>query len=137
MKKSVLFMCFVFGFSFLFSACSGTNAKIKPVSELNVEMSEFKFSPSEMVVFAGEEITLNLSNHGSVNHDLSILKKGVTAQMPFDREKQVGDILFYYSLGPNESGLFKFTLEKAGEYQVVCGIQGHMEAGMIAKLTAQ
>lgn len=137
MKKSYLFMCFVFGVSFLFSACNGTKAEIKPVSVLNIEMSEFKFSPSEMVVFVGEEITLNLNNHGSVNHDLIILKKGATAQTPFDREKQAGDILFNYSLGPNESGLFKFTLESAGEYQVICGIQGHMEAGMIAKLTAQ
>jgi uncharacterized cupredoxin-like copper-binding protein len=118
-------------------ACASSNENVTPVSTLSVEMSEFKFTPTAMVVFAGREITLNLSNKGAVEHEFSILKKGASAQIPFDREKQAVDILFTYKLGANKTGIFKFSLPEAGEYPVICAIQGHMEAGMVATLTAK
>lgn len=124
-------------FSIMVAGCGGSDESAAPVTTLSVEMSEFKFSPAAMVVVAGQEITINLSNNGAVEHDFSILKKGISAKTPFDREKQAGDILFQTKLGANQSGTFKFTLPEAGEYQVICGIQGHMESGMVAKLTAK
>ena len=99
-------------------------------------MSEFKFSPDSMTVFANQEISLKLSNTGAVEHDLTILKKGKVAATPFDREKQAADILVDFKLGANQTGNFKFTLPEAGVYSVICGIQGHLESGMSAKISA-
>jgi len=123
--------------SLMLAACGGAVQDIAPATSLSVEMSEFKFSPASMLVVAGQEITLDLRNDGAIEHEFTILKKGVTAQIPFDREKQAADILVEYTLGANKNAQFKFTLPDAGEYQVICGIQGHMEAGMVATLTAK
>jgi uncharacterized cupredoxin-like copper-binding protein len=120
----------------MITAC-GSSAAAVPVTALSVEMSEFKFDPADFAVFAGKEVSLTLKNTGGVDHEFTILKKGVLAQIPFDREKQGKDILAEFKIGAKQSGEFKFTLPEAGEYQVICSIQGHMEAGMTGKITAQ
>lgn len=137
MKKNIVLGGLLALLSILLAACAGSGANSAPVTSISVEMSEFKFSPSDLVVAAGQEITLNLSNDGAVEHDFRILKKGVKASTPFDPEKQAADILFEARLGAGKSDKFTFTLPEAGEYQVICGIQGHMEAGMVAKITAK
>ena len=137
MKRISVFGVFFFVWMVLLVACGNLEESKTPVSSISIEMSEFKFSPSGIVVFAGKEISLNLSNKGAVEHEFSILKKGASAKIPFDRESQVADILFEARLGPNKSGQFKFILPDAGEYQVICGIQGHVESGMVAILTAK
>jgi len=137
MKKNFGFGVFLFVCMVLLVACGNVEESKPPVSSISIEMSEFKFSPADIVVFAGQEISLNLSNNGAVEHDFSILKKGASAQIPFDREKQAADILFEARLGANKSGQYKFILPDAGEYQVICGIQGHVEAGMVGKMTAK
>jgi uncharacterized cupredoxin-like copper-binding protein len=117
------------------TACGGSDSG-KPVSSLSVEMSEFKFSPASMTVFAGQPISLKLTNSGAVEHEFTILKKGSVATIPFDSEKQAADILAKFKLGANQNETYQFVLPEAGEYSVICAIQGHMEAGMVAKLTA-
>jgi uncharacterized cupredoxin-like copper-binding protein len=135
MKNLVIFAMLILALSAILSACGGS-APAVPVSFLSVEMSEFKFSPATMTVFVGKEISLNLKNNGAIEHEFAILKKGIVAQIPFDREKQAADILADYRLGPQKSETYTFTLPEAGEYQVICSISGHMESGMTAKLTA-
>jgi len=112
------------------------SASEKPASVLSVELSEFKFNPSVMKVFAGREITINLLNKGSIEHDFTILREGVIAKIPFSHEQNSAEILAEYKIAPNQSGSYKITLPSAGEYAVICAIQGHMESGMIAKITA-
>lgn len=122
--------------SLILPACSGASAPGSPSSKLSVDMSEFKFTPSEMTVFSGQETTLELKNSGAVEHDFTILKKGVAAKSPFDREKQAGDILTEFKLGTGKDETFKFTLPEPGEYALICVVPGHMEAGMVGKVTA-
>jgi len=122
--------------AYLLTAC-GATVSSEPVSVLNVEMSEFKFDPADLTVFAGKEIILNLKNNGGVEHEFTILKKGITAKIPFDREKQGDAILAEFRVGAQKSDEFKFILPEPGEYQVICAISGHMEAGMVATLTAK
>jgi uncharacterized cupredoxin-like copper-binding protein len=119
----------------LLTGCGGSDLS-KPVSSLSVEMSEFKFTPTSMTVFANQEINLHLSNTGAVEHDFTILKKGKAAATPFDREKQAADILIDFKLGANQNGDYKFTLPEPGDYTVICAIQGHMESGMVARISA-
>jgi uncharacterized cupredoxin-like copper-binding protein len=134
MKKSFFLLMWAFIFAMMLAACGNSQTNSPPVSSLSVEMSEFKFNPADMTVFAGKEITLTLVNNGGVEHDFAILKKGKVAQIPFDRDKQGSDILVDYKVGAKQSGVYTFILPEAGEYQVICSIQGHMEAGMQARL---
>jgi uncharacterized cupredoxin-like copper-binding protein len=46
------------------------------------------------------------------------------------------DIYFHAMLDSNHADTFTFRAPaEAGDYQIVCGIPGHFQAGMIAKLT--
>ena len=115
-------------------ACAG-NGGHSPSTTLKVDMSEFMFTPNDYVIPAGQEITLELKNSGSIKHDFIILKKGVVVQTSFDREKQKDDIYFQALLESNNVQTFTFTAPaEAGEYQIICGIPGHFQAGMTAKL---
>lgn len=134
--KKFLFVCAVnFIFVVILTACGGSDST-KPSTSLNVEMSEFKFTPTSMTVYANKETNLNLKNNGAVEHEFTILKKGSAASIPFDSEKQAADILFHFKLGANQTESYKFILPEAGEYSIICAIQGHMESGMVAKLIA-
>lgn len=129
---------FVFAlvFSVMLSACGGSGGSGTPAASISIEMTEFMFTPKEMTVFSGQETTLELKNSGSIEHKFTILKKGVAAQTPFDREKQAGDILAEFTLNAGKSDTVKFILPDPGEYAIICNIPGHMEAGMVGKLTA-
>jgi uncharacterized cupredoxin-like copper-binding protein len=128
---------FVFAlvFSVILSACGRSGgAGGAPAAKLSIEMTEFMFNPKDLTVYSGQEITLELENSGAVEHDFTILKKGALAKTPFDREKQAGDILAEFRLGAGKSDTFKFTLPEPGEYEIICNIPGHVEAGMIGKI---
>lgn len=120
--------------SLILTACNPAIAA--PSASLNVELSEFKFSPTTMAVFAGKETTLNLTNNGAVKHDLVILKQGVEARAPFHIEDHQQDILLRAELDPGKSTSVQFIFPQQGEYNVICTIPGHMEAGMVATLRA-
>jgi uncharacterized cupredoxin-like copper-binding protein len=94
------------------------------------------FEPTDFRIPAGEKITLELENNGEIEHDFLILKKGIEVKGKFDHDKQMGDVFFHAMLQAHKSGTFTFTApSEPGEYQVVCGVAGHFQAGMIAKLT--
>ncbi len=100
-------------------------------------MVEFMFEPKTFTVPAGQEITLELVNKGAIEHDFVILKKGVTAEGNFDHNANLEVILFEARLDPGKSGTFTFTIDEAGEYQVICSIPGHLAAGMAGKLVVK
>ena len=121
--------------SVILSACGGSGGLGAPAAKISIEMSEFMFTPKELAVYSGQEITLDLHNSGAVEHDFTILKKSAVAKTPFDREKQAGDILAEFRLGAGKSDTFKFTLPEPGEYEIICVVPGHVEAGMVGKIT--
>lgn len=135
-KKIFVFALVALVLALLLSACGGQSSPTISTT-LNVEMSEFMFNPKNLAVPAGQEITLNLKNNGSVEHDFVILKKGITAKTPFDAEAQKGDILFEARLNSGKSETYTLTLPETGDYEIVCSIPGHLEAGMQASLSAR
>lgn len=121
--------------SIILTACGGSAAG-SPSTTLKVDMSEFMFTPTNYTIPAGEEITLELKNSGNIQHDFIILKKGIEIKGSFDHNKYMNDMIFHAMLDAGESGKFAFTAPtEAGEYQIVCGILGHFQAGMIGTLT--
>ena len=131
MKKHLLLAVFTLGFLLALSACGASG----PTTNLKVDMVEFMFEPSEYAIPAGQEITLELSNNGAVEHEFVIMKFGTSVGDDFGDEDEE-NIYWEAELEPGESGSFTFTApSEPGEYQIVCGTEGHYVAGMVGSLT--
>jgi uncharacterized cupredoxin-like copper-binding protein len=125
------------GLSLVMGACAGGD---EASTSLEVTQSEFQFSPNEWTIPAGEEITIDITNDGSVLHEWVLLRPGVTieseADLPESEEELLAD--FVYVEEEVEAGSTKtltFTAPEAGTYQVICAIQTHFDAGMEGTLT--
>ena len=130
MKKYLILAVFVLSFSLVLTACGGNGA----TTDLKVNMVEFMFDPSDYTIPAGQEITLELSNNGAVVHKFVIMKFGTDVGQDFGPEDEE-NIYWETELEPGTSGTFTFTApSEPGEYQVVCGTEGHYLAGMVASL---
>ncbi len=57
-----------------------------PTTNIEVNMVEFTFTPSEFTVPAGQEITVKATNNGAVRHDFVIFKLGTDAGEKFGPE---------------------------------------------------
>ena len=133
MKKVSVLIVILLILSILMTACANAQGVS---TTLNIEMSEFRFTPTQFTIPAGQQITLKLKNSGSIMHDFIILKAGAVVSGSFDHNKQMGDIFFHAMLDSGKADTFTFSAPaEPGEYQIICGIAGHFQAGMIAKLT--
>lgn len=129
MKKALLAM--VFASTILLLAGCARNYD----TNLKVDMVEFTYSPADLTVPAGREITLNLTNNGAVVHEFVIMNLGKEATIPFSDDDE-GNIYWEHEVEPGSSIAVTFTApDEPGEYEVVCGTAGHLENGMKAKLT--
>ena len=120
------------------AACSDDG----PSTEIEAELDEFEFSPDEWTVEAGAEITIELDNKGSIEHEWVILKPGVTieseAELPETEEELLADFVYWEDeVEPGESKTLTFTAPAAGTYQVICAIEDHFDAGMEGTLIVE
>jgi uncharacterized cupredoxin-like copper-binding protein len=100
-------------------------------------MTDFTFIPNTLTVPAGEEITLSVTNGGAIAHDFVIMKLGyqIDSHGHFGREEHANVYWEQEQLEPGARLESKFTSPaEPGEYQIVCGVAGHVEAGMVGKL---
>jgi plastocyanin len=86
-----------------------------------VKMTEMAFDPESITVGAGEEVTVELSNDGAVEHNMSI---------------DDADASHTLSAGDAETVTFTAPSEP-GEYKIYCDIPGHEAAGMVATLIVE
>jgi uncharacterized cupredoxin-like copper-binding protein len=128
MKKIFTGITLVMALSLFLAACSSKTT-------LNVTATDQGYDSKTYTVPAGAEVTLNLTNDGSIEHEFAILKKGEHVDPPFG-DKDESKI--FWELDGVESGKTKsdtFTAPtEPGEYDIVCGIPGHIELGMTATL---
>jgi uncharacterized cupredoxin-like copper-binding protein len=102
---------------------------------LNVIATDTGYDSKTYTVPAGAEVKLNLTNNGATQHEFAILKKGEHVTPPFG-EKDENKILWELDgvdSGTTKSGTFTAPTEP-GEYDVICGLPGHIELGMTATL---
>ena len=112
------------------SACENSGSTKK----VSFTMTDFAFAPNEFSVTAGQEITLNVTHNGSMEHNFIVMKYGTDAGEMFD-ETDKGNVLWAVSLQPGDSKTVIFTApEQPGTYQILCGMPGHMQSGMVGKL---
>jgi FtsP/CotA-like multicopper oxidase with cupredoxin domain len=86
------------------------------VSNVSVSLTEFKITPAEITVPAGD-VSITVTNDGTVAHNFALPDLGVTT----------ADIL------PGQSETLELTVEE-GTYKTVCTIAGHEAAGMVGTL---
>lgn len=131
MNKTVFLIMLML--SLILTACGGS--KSSPTTDLDVTMTDFQFSPNQFTVPAGQEITLNATNSGAVIHNFVIMQKGQSAGTEFTDE-DLPNVYWQVEVAPGGSANTSFVAPKdPGDYEVVCRTPGHVQAGMIAKLT--
>jgi len=129
MKKIIYLLPILLALALTACQSGGSSTKI------NVEMTDFAFTPNQFTVPAGEEITVNIAHHGIVVHEFIIMNPGTSAGDHFDEEDKP-NVYAIVEVQPEHSQSFTFTApSQPGEYQIVCGIAGHLESGMTATLT--
>jgi uncharacterized cupredoxin-like copper-binding protein len=129
----------VFALVVLLVGCTSTPTQA--ATEIIVEASDFAYKPVSITVPAGEPVTITLNNIGKVEHDFVVEKINVTNVEASDTgpaaHHQGGheadyDLHFFARAG--DTATLQFTALEPGTYEVFCSIEGHKEAGMIAKL---
>jgi uncharacterized cupredoxin-like copper-binding protein len=126
-----LFLIAAILLSLMLVSCGGGGASTK----IDVTMTDFQFQPNQFTVPAGQEITINATNNGAVVHNFVIMKFGTSAGPSFD-DQDVPNVFWQVELQPGSSTNTSFTAPTdPGDYEVVCRTEGHIAAGMAAKLT--
>jgi plastocyanin len=119
----------------LLAACGGQEGG--KTAEIKVDMKEFTFEPASVTVPAGAEVKLNLTNNGTLEHSWVIMLQDKPATAPFDAEDEA-NIYWQAKLEAGDSSTLTFAApSEAGEYELVCGIPAHLEAGMIGTLIVE
>jgi len=130
MKRSFAVVVLVLALSIMLAACGASNK-----ATLNVTATDQGYDSKTYTVPAGAEVKLTLTNNGAVEHEFAILKPGEHVIPPFG-DKDEDKILWELDgveAGSSKSDTFTAPTEP-GEYDVVCGIPGHIELGMTATL---
>jgi len=118
--------------SLVLASCGGNSSK--PSTKIDVSMTDFQFQPNAFAVPAGQEITLNAKNDGGVVHSFVIMNKGQSAGTEFTAEDQP-NVYWQVEIQPGGSIDTTFTAPPdPGEYEFVCHVPGHIQAGMVGKL---
>ena len=105
---------------------------------INVTLSDFAYAPNTFTIPAGAQVTLHAKNNGTVEHEFAIMNKGTSVTPPFG-DKDEGNIFWELDeIQPGETKSATFTApSEPGDYEVVCGLAGHIENGMVATLTVK
>ncbi len=110
------------------SSCGGDGESTQAV------MTEFAFAPTTWTVPAGTEVTVELVNNGTVEHNWAVLTAGseISSEGDLPQDPAARDALYLVkgSAAPGETTSITFTAPDPGEYQVICDIQAHFSAGM-------
>jgi len=127
MKKILTSIALILVFSL--TACGAKK------TTLNVTATDAGYDSMTYSIPAGAEVTVNMTNNGAIEHEFVIMKLGQHVVAPFG-PKDEGNIFWELdavAAGTTKSDTFTAPTEP-GEYDVICGVPGHIEMGMIATL---
>lgn len=119
----------------ILSACGSSG----PSTRINFTMTDFAFNPNEFIIQAGEDITVEAAHNGTMEHSFIVMKYAKDAGEVFD-EADKANVYWEVDLQPGDSETVHFRApDVPGTYQIICGMPGHLQSGMIGKLvvTAQ
>jgi plastocyanin len=114
------------------SGCATANA---PSRSVKLTMTDFTFLPNTVTVPAGEEIDVSVVNSGAVPHSILIMKLGQQVDGHFGPEDQANAFWEHEQVEAGETIATTFVSpSEPGEYQIVCTVAGHVEAGMVGTM---
>ena len=119
--------------SVLLAACVGKASA--PSRSISVTMTDFQFMPNRFTVPAGEQINFTATNQGGVEHSFVIMKLGSEVNANFSDKDQANVYWEQTAIPAGQNVTATFTApNEPGEYEIVCAVHGHIEAGMLGKL---
>lgn len=125
LKKSIALLILVF-----LTACQSGALSTK----LTVELSDFSITPNQLSVPASAEIQIRVANLGTVEHNFYIMQYGMDVDGMFD-EEDIANAYWHVEVQPDDSVTLNFTApDQPGIYQIVCGLPGHLQSGMVGTL---
>lgn len=88
------------------------------IKAFEIEGSNFKFTPADIVANLGDTVQITFSNKQGM-HNLAIDGLGIQTR----------------TLQAGESDVITFTAEKKGTYSIYCSVGNHRSMGMVGTLT--
>ena len=129
MQRRILFLLLSMTM-LLLASCGGSGKSIA------LNMREFSFSPDQFTVEAGAEVTLNIKNIGTLDHNMHIMLLGNDVEGQWEEGDEALTLLDLGNLGGGESTSVTFTApDTPGTYQFVCSVLGHVQQGMMGTMT--
>ena len=129
MKKVLLAGIFVIIFALLLASCAS-----KGSTKLDITLDDFSYAPMEVSIPAGKEVSITITNKGNEEHEWVLFNYGKDAGESFGDEDE-GNIYWEVEAGPGESKTETFTApSQPGEYYITCGIEDHLQEGMVGKV---
>ncbi|MDF2628382.1 MAG: hypothetical protein K0R39_2213 [Symbiobacteriaceae bacterium] len=116
MKRLIVTLVMLLATAALAAGCGGSSG---PTREIAVTMGpDMVFTPAEITGTVGETLLIRLTNADvTLEHDMVISAFGARVR-----------------LFAGQSGSMTVKLKKAGEFEVLCTLPGHTEAGMVGVL---
>jgi uncharacterized cupredoxin-like copper-binding protein len=115
---------------------SSSTAGDEGATVISATAAEFSFTPSSWTIPAGEPVTVEITNEGTTTHEWVVVVMGqeITSGAEFTEDKVLFEVEGVPA-GESEEG--EVTIDAPGTYQVVCGIEGHFDAGMAGTLVVE
>ena len=133
MKKLFRFVTLTLGFWLVLTACGSGNSA--PSNSIHVTLTDFQFTPNTFTIPAGAQISFAAVNNGADEHSFIIMQLGKDVKLHFTDADMQNAYWKKLAIEPGQTVTDTFTApSEPGTYQIVCGMSGHFEAGMVAKL---
>ena len=130
--KKIIFITMGLLLSVIITACGGASS---PSNSIDVTLTDFAFSPNIFTIPAGQQISFTATNNGAVAHSFIIMKSDFQVTGHFTEVDKPNIFWEVEQITPGQSVKEMFTSPtEPGEYQILCGVSGHFEAGMVAIL---
>jgi uncharacterized cupredoxin-like copper-binding protein len=113
----------------------------KTVRTIQVGMDDtMHFTPGDLVLKRGETVKFAVRNDGKIMHEMVIgtmkeLKEHAELMRKLPNMEHEEPYMAHVAPGKQDELVWQFT--RAGEFYYACLIPGHMEAGMVAKITVK
>jgi plastocyanin len=99
-------------------------------TQIAATAANFSFTPDLWTVGAGDEVTLTLTNTSDQTHEWVIMRAPIASEAEFTEEGVMTEV----EAEAGATATLTFTAPAAGTYQIICGLEGHFNSGMVGEL---
>lgn len=107
---------------------SGDGGSGGGATSATVTASEFAFDPADLSVAANTDVDVIFKNGGAIDHEWTVLKRGTTISKEAEFEESMIELRID-AIGAGAEASKTLNLP-TGDYQVICALIGHLDAGM-------